>query len=107
MYLGAYGSPESKAAYTRLIVGLRADTTPYSPSDKENVSVKALVLSFLDHVKGTIADQNYGHHRAAVKELLANCDFDIPASSFTPSCLKRFRQTLINSKRFCRNMIND
>jgi integrase len=107
VYLGAYGSPESKAAYTRIVAGIKAGTAPYSPSDKESVSIKALVLSFLDHVQGTIADQNYEHHRAAVKELLACCDSDMPAGSFTPSCLKHFRQALINSQRFCRNMVNE
>jgi integrase len=107
VYLGAYGSPESKTAYTRLVAGLKADAVLYRPQDKENVSVKELVLSFLDHVRGTIAPQNFGHHRAAVRELLKLYDTNTPASSFTPSCLKLFRQELIKSKRFCRKTIND
>ena len=107
IYLGAYGSPESKIAYTRFVAEHKADAAPYLPEDKESVTVKELVISFLDHVEGTIAKENYGHHRSAIKVLLKIYGDNTPVNNFTPSCLKLFRQELINSKRLCRKMINN
>ena len=107
IYLGAYGSPESKTAYARFVAGLKVGTAPYLPENKGSVTVQALVLSFLDHVKGTITPQSYGHHRSAVQTLLKLYGDDTFVGSFTPRCLKLFRQELINSKRLCRNMVND
>jgi integrase len=107
IYLGAYGSPESKIAYTRFVAELKADTAPYLPENKASVTVQALVLSFLDHVKGTITSQSYGHHRSAIRALLQLYGDDTHANNFTPSCLKLFRQELINSKRLCRTMVNN
>jgi integrase len=107
IYLGIYGSPESKIAYARFVAELKADTTPYTPDNKEHITVQALVLSFLDHVKGTITPQSYGHHRSAIRALLKLYGNDTLVGNFTPSCLKLFRQELINSKRLCRKMVND
>ena len=107
IYLGAYGSPESKTAYARFVAGLKVGTAPYLPENKGSVTVQALVLSFLDHVKGTITPQSYGHHRSAVQTLLNLYGDDTFVGSFTPRCLKLFRQELINSKRLCRNMVNE
>jgi integrase len=107
IYLGLHGSPESKVAYARFVAENRIETDIYLPKGKESVTVKDLVLSFLDHVKGTIALQNYGRHRTVVKELLKLYGDDTSADNFTPSCLKLFRQELVNSKRLCRTMVND
>ena len=59
IYLGAYGSPESKVAYTRFVAEYKAGDAPYLPEDKESVTVKELVLSFLEHVEGTIGILNF------------------------------------------------
>ena len=107
IYLGAYGSPESKVAYTRFVAEYKAGVAPYFPEDKETVTVKELVLSFLEHVQGTITPQSFGHNRSAIRALLELYGDDTLVGDFTPKCLKLFRQEIINSKRLCRNMINN
>ena len=107
IYLGHYGSPESKIAYTRFVAQHKSETALYVPEDKTNVTVKALALSYLDHVQGTISSQSYGHNRSAIRALLPLYGDDTLVGSFTPSCLKLFRQELIHSKRLCRKMINN
>jgi integrase len=107
IYLGAYGSPESKIAYTRFIAEHKDNTSLYLPEDNENVTVKQLALSFLDHVERTITPQGFGHLRSAIKELMKLYGDDTQVGDFTPSCLKLYRKELINSGRLCRRTIND
>jgi integrase len=107
IYLGRYGSPESKTAYTRLVAEHKADPASYRPQDKESVTVKELVLSFLDHASETLAKPNFTHHRLAIKELLNLYGDNTLVNDFTPHDLKLYRKELIKSKRFCRGGIND
>jgi len=107
IYLGAYGSSESKVAYAKLVADFKTDTSLYVPEDKECVTIKQLMFSFLDHVEGTITSQSFGHNRSAIREVLKLYGDDMQVGDFKPSCLKFYRNELINSKRLCRNMIND
>ena len=113
VYLGLHGSPESKTAYARIVAESKGTPALYLPKGESGISVKELALSFLDHAKETLAPPNYGHHRIAVGELIKLYGDDTPVDNFTPSCLKLFRQELINARnkrgepRFCRGMVND
>jgi len=112
IYLGAYGSPESRIAYTRFIAENKTEMPPFLTKEEAGVEVEVLALAFLDYAKETLSTVNYGHvnychHRNAVKELLKLYGDNVPADEFKPSDLKLFRQELIRSRRFCRNTIND
>ena len=42
IYLGAYGSPESRAAYSRFLAESQANSAFHSPTEEANVTVKEL-----------------------------------------------------------------
>jgi len=107
IYLGAYGSQESKIAYTRFIAELKNNTSLYLPEDKESVTIKQLAFSFLDHVEGTITPTSFGHFRTAIRDLLKLYGDDTQVGDFTPRCLKLYRNELIDSRWLCRTTIND
>jgi integrase len=111
IYLGLYGSPESKAAYARFVAESKAGSelllSKGEPGEVSGVTVKELALAFLDDAKKTLAKGNYGHHRIVVQELLKLYGDNIPVDSFTPKCLRLFRQGLIDTHRFCRKTVNN
>jgi len=107
VYLGAYGSPESRVAYTRFVAETKNDAVLKLPENNGTVTVADLVTSFLEHVEGTTTKQNFGQYRLAIKALLKLYGDGTLVNDFTPRCLKLFRQELINSKRLCRKMVNN
>jgi len=109
-YLGIYGSPESHTAYARFVAERQSNPNFYLPKPQEegtSVNVCELAAAFLDHVKPTLAPQNYNHHRIVAGDFLLRLYGDTAVDKFKPSCLKLVRQELIRSGRFCRKMIND
>jgi len=112
IFLGPYGSEESKAAYARELAE-RANPN-FSPPRGEDITVRELAAAFLDHAKATLKKPNYTHHRIVVLDFLNKFYGDnILVNDFKPSCLKLVRQELINARnkrgkpRFCRGMVND
>ena len=51
IYLGLYGSPESKVAYSRLVAELQASPAIYRPKENESITVRELTAAFLDYAK--------------------------------------------------------
>ena len=123
IYLGTYGSPESKVAYARFIAELKQQpevVLPTIPKDEPEApikgepgaTVKELGIAFLDHVlkiRGSAkhGKADYTHYRVALGVLFKLYGDDIPADCFKPKNLKLYRQELIDSKRFCRGTVND
>ena len=114
VYLGDYGSPESKIAYARFIAEYKQGqeiAIPIIQKGEPGITVKELGIAFLDHmliVQGAAKHGkiDYGHCRVALSILFKLYGDDIPADDFKPKNLKLYRQELINSKRFCRKTIN-
>ena len=107
-YLGLYGSPESKTAYARLVAESRSDAARLPRGEgEESVSVGELATAFLDYAKAALEAPNYTHHRIIIGEFLIALYGDVLVNDFKPSCLKLVREELIQSRRFCRNTIND
>lgn len=109
-YLGAYGTPEAKAAYDRLIAewlanGRRLPESP-DPEAVDGVSLAELMLAYLK-----FADAYYGPEskepellRLSLRPLKALYAMS-PAREFTPLKLKAVRQAMIEAD-VCRPEIN-
>ena len=109
-YLGLYGSPESRTAYARFVTESQSSPVLHltKPPEGTTVAVSELAAAFLDHAKTRLAVQHYNHYRIAIGDFLLKLyGDDTLVDNFKPSCLKLVRQELIQSRRFCRNMIND
>ena len=111
VYLGLYGSEESKIAYARFIAENRANPIFYLPpkeAEKSSATVSDLAAAFLDHAGATLAKQNYDHHKRVVRDFLLKLYGDNTlVDEFKPSCLKLIRSEMIQSQCLCRKMIND
>ena len=115
IYLGAYGSPESKIAYARFIAEHKQQLEIIVPTIQQgepSTTVNELGIAFLDHIlkmRGSAKydKTEYAHYRTAFSVLFKLYGDDIPADSFKPKNLKLYRQELIDSKRFCRGTVND
>jgi integrase len=104
VYLGTYGSPESKKLYARLIAEWQANgghipTTTAGPTD---LSVAELLLKFWHHAKayyktpaGAESNEldNFRYSLKPVRELYAT----LPAVEFGPVQFKTVRQRMIDS----------
>jgi integrase len=108
-YLGLYDSPESRAAYARLLAESQANPNFYL-SKKEveaGITIKELSAAFLDYAENRIDIKDYNHYCTIVVDFLLKLYGDsIPVDTFKPSCLKLVRDDMIQSRRFCRNTIN-
>ena len=90
-YLGLYGSPESKVAYSRFVAELQANPNPvFFRSEREKqVTVHELTAAFLDHAKASTDYKEYAHCRVVVLDFLNKFYGDgTPVESFKPRCLK-------------------
>lgn len=105
-YLGKYGSPESKIAYSRFIAEIQTNPVPFLPTEEKHVTVCELAAAFLDHAK-TMNSTEYAHWRVVVLDFLVKLyGDDTPVENFKPSCLKLIRDEMIKSRRFCRRIVN-
>ena len=71
IYLGLYGSPESKTAYTRLLAELQADpiAIPLS-NEKKRVTISELAVTFLDYAAKNINFTDYTHYQTVILDFL-------------------------------------
>jgi integrase len=109
-YLGRYGSPESWNAYHRFCAEIRENPTltEFTPSEENRVVVRQLTAAFLDHAQANIDRTAYSHYRVIVLDFLDKLyGADTPVDDFKPLCLKRVREEMIHSRRFCRRTVND
>jgi len=69
-YLGLYGSPESKVAYSRFVAELQADPVVLPSSGEKQTTVRELTAAFLDHAKASTDYTDYSHYRVVVLDFL-------------------------------------
>ena len=106
-YLGRYGSPESKVAYSRIVAEIQANPSVPLPSEEKKITVRELAAEFLDYAKANTNSTDYAHYRTAVLDFLDKLYGDnTPVENFTPRSLKLVRDEMIKSRRFCRNIVN-
>jgi integrase len=107
IYLGDYGSPESHVAYSRFVTESQANPTFYLTKERTDVAISELAAAFLDHAKASTDPTTYAHYRVIILEFLLKLyGDDTNTDDFKPSCLKLVRDALIQSRRFCRKLIN-
>ena len=107
IYLGDYGSQESQVVYSRFVAERQANPTFHLSKVETGIFVKELSVAFLDHTKVTADPKTYAHYRVIILEFLLKLYGDgAPVDDFKPSCLKLVRENMIQSRRFCRKIIN-
>ena len=107
IYLGFYGSPESQVAYSRFIAESRANPAFYPLKGETSIAVSELAVAFLDNAKATTDPKSYAHYRVIVQDFLLKLyGNDTSVNDFKPSCLKLVRAEMIQSRRFCRQIVN-
>ena len=106
-YLGDYGSPESKAAYARFVTEYQANPTFHLTKEKADIAVCELTAAFLDHAKVNTDKKSYSFHRIVILDFVDKLyGDDTPVDEFKPSSLKLVRDAMIQSRRFCRKILN-
>jgi integrase len=108
VWLGCYGSPESKTKYAELIsqAGIASsDTSPPAPPTEPTVT--ELMAAYLDHV-----DEYYGHksaewyHARSFMKLLRKHYGSLPAHEFKAKKLKQLRELWV-AEDWSRKYVNE
>jgi integrase len=85
----------------------QAAPTFHLAKGETKVTVSELTAAFLDHAEATVESRGYSHYRVIVLDFLDKLYGDnTPVDDFKPSCLKLVRENMIQSRRFCRKMVN-
>lgn len=111
IYLGKFGSPESQAAYSKLVAEIASGAFVTNATDskpKSNPTVNEIVLGFLWHAQAYYVKNNRQTNevaciKSAVRPLV-NLYGDTPVSEFGPIALKSVRQKMIDAgwmRRYC------
>jgi integrase len=107
IYLGEYGTPESHVAYQRFLAESQGNPAFHLTKEKNGIAVCELAATFLDNAKVTADSKCYSHSRVVIMDFLDKLyGDDTPVNEFKPSCLKLVRESMIQSRRFCRRMVN-
>ncbi len=110
IYLGAHGSPKSRAAYGRIISEWRAAGGTL-PVDAEQITVAELAVRFWRHAKGYYRKRDgtptstLSDFRVALRPL-TRIYGDEPAAEFGPMALRTVRQTWLDAD-LSRKTVND
>ena len=106
-YFGLHGTPEALTAYNRFCAELQSNPTVLLSAGEKRVSVRELAVAFLDHAKASPDHAEFGHYRVIVLDFLDKLyGDDTPVEDFKPRCLKLVREQMVQSRRFCRKIIN-
>jgi integrase len=112
VYLGPYGSPESRAEYERVLAQLRAAATTAAggPRRDPGLTVNELLLAFWEFARGhyrrpdgtaTNELNNYRQALRPVRTLYGHT----PAAEFGPLALKTVRRRMVDAG-LCRRVVN-
>ncbi|MCL2117836.1 MAG: site-specific integrase [Planctomycetaceae bacterium] len=106
-YLGHHGTPEALTAYNRFCAEIQTNPTLSLPIVEKDVTICELTAAFLDHAKANFDATEYRHCRIIVLDFLDKLyGNNILVDSFKPRCLKRVRDEMVQSCRFCRRIVN-
>jgi len=100
------GTKEALAAYNRLCLELQSNPGYVAPSGETDVTIDELAAAYLTHAKARLRS-DYPNVCTIVNDfLLPFYGDEYPVKKFTPKCLKKVREVMIQSRRFCRGTIN-
>ncbi|MDR0327106.1 MAG: site-specific integrase [Planctomycetaceae bacterium] len=103
IYLGLYGSPESRQEYARIVA--EWDTTPTPPSSAPDVSVSELAAGYLDYAQPRQDKIQFSHNKYAIGYLV-NIYGSLAVNEFSPKKLKVVRLQMVKTGKMCRKHIN-
>ncbi|MDR0327357.1 MAG: site-specific integrase [Planctomycetaceae bacterium] len=108
IYLGDYCTPEALVAYNRFCAEIQGNPALCPPKAEEpDVTVPELTAAYLDYAKANTDPTIYGIYRTIVLDFLDKLYGDnTSVNDFKPSCLKLVRESMVQSRRFCRNTVN-
>lgn len=116
IYLGPYGTPESRTAYERVIAEWLANgkqlpaNRPIETVTHNAFTVNDLILAFMEHAKAYYVKNGQPTGEIPnLKEALrpaATLYGTSAVTQFTPSALKAVRQSIVDSG-VCRNVVNN
>jgi hypothetical protein len=114
---GKSNSAESREAYARFEIewwdnfrrpiAERVLTAPVDTGTKTDATVKEVALAFLQYAESAKRPLNFDKYRLATMDFLVKHYGSTPADEFTASCLHQTRTAIIQSRRLCREGIND
>jgi len=75
--------------------------------ENADATIEFLVAHYQPHVEGALKPNEFWNVRTACMDFLLKLYPDtFPVDSFTPKCLKLVRTSMVQSRRFCRKVIN-
>ena len=113
VYIGEFGSPESRQKYGELIADLASGRIidPFATrSEQSQITIAELVLAYVKHAQtyyvknGKVTDE-FGCIKSALKPVVELYG-TIPAADFGPKSLKAVRQHMVDGGKKCRRYIN-
>ena len=106
-YFGLHGTPEALTAYNRFCTEIQASPTSCPLKGEKHVTIRELAVAFLDHAAENFNSTNCSFYRIILVDFLDELYGDgTPVDDFTPRCLKLVRDKMIQSRRFCRRIVN-
>lgn len=108
VYLGVWGSPQSRTAYARLVASLAAGNADVPPPPKSAaVTVAEVVARFLRHAEADYdpAGRELENFRHSLRPLL-DLHGTEPAHAFGPKKLKALQLHMARTLGWCRNTAN-
>lgn len=102
VYLGAYGTPESRAAYDRVVAEWLANGRRLV--EDAPVTIAELVVAYLRHVDGRYESDEPANIRYALRPVRETYG-PTPAADFGPLALKAIRAGFVEAGN-CRSMVN-
>ena len=105
VFLGLYGSPESKKEYARIVAEIQSDPTFLLPKREKGVTLDEVAAAYLGYAKKRFDKSHYENYRVALQFAL-DIYGHLPVDEFPPLKLKTIREEVIRSRRFCRKVVN-
>ena len=107
-YLGEHGTLEALSAYNRFCAELQSNPTRFAVQNEDAyATVKELAAAYLDHCEAVQAYRDFHNNKTAILDFLLPLFGDgTEVDKFSPKCLRLVRETMVESGRFCRNVVN-
>jgi len=105
VYLGLYGSPESRKEYARIVAEKQSNPIFFLAVGEKDVTLDELGAAYLEYAEKQFDKSHYENYRMALGFAL-NLYGHQPVNEFSPLKLKTVRDEMVRSRRFCRAVVN-
>ena len=105
IYLGLYGSTESKKEYARIIAEKQSSPMVLLEKNDKSITLDELGAAYLDYAERQFDKNHYENYRTALGFALDIYGHQA-VDEFSPLKLKTVRDEMVRSGRFCRAVVN-